>query len=122
MFDTEENFPCREVDAELFFIDTDDDPATAKMVKELCMSCPARLACFEYAVNNARFGIWGGTTERERNSYRRKHGIPRPRISDWDDIAIEPTADALTRRARLKARRQAEVEAAGALQDGVGAA
>lgn len=35
--------------------------------KAICRRCPVRAACLEYALENREtFGIWGGTSERER--------------------------------------------------------
>lgn len=38
-----------------------------EMVKKMCQRCAVRQQCLEYALaNDERWGIWGGTTERER--------------------------------------------------------
>jgi WhiB family redox-sensing transcriptional regulator len=38
-----------------------------EVAKKLCMECPHMSPCREYAiVNRLQFGIWGGTTYRER--------------------------------------------------------
>lgn len=35
--------------------------------------CPVRTVCLEYALShNERFGVWGGTSERERRKIQRK--------------------------------------------------
>jgi WhiB family transcriptional regulator, redox-sensing transcriptional regulator len=40
--------------------------------KEVCVTCPARQACLEYAITtNQEYGIWGGTSEEERRVLRR---------------------------------------------------
>lgn len=38
----------------------------------VCDGCPARLECFEYALERRESGVWGGTTDDERASERRK--------------------------------------------------
>ena len=35
--------------------------------KVLCKMCPYKEACLEFALANHQRGIWGGTTEHERN-------------------------------------------------------
>lgn len=38
-----------------------------RRAKALCGLCPVREECLSFALNNdEKFGIWGGTTERER--------------------------------------------------------
>lgn len=58
----------------LFFpsIDAPDEAPLAK-AKAICAVCPVIDDCLEYALEtNQRAGIWGGTSERERKSLRRK--------------------------------------------------
>jgi WhiB family redox-sensing transcriptional regulator len=66
---------CAETDPELFFPQEKDDPMVRHMTsvyydekgaKSLCQTCPYRVACLLYAVENREIGIWGGTTEGER--------------------------------------------------------
>jgi len=48
----------------LFFSLDEDDVAEAL---SLCRRCHVRGACLSYAITHGeRFGVWGGTTERER--------------------------------------------------------
>ena len=55
---------CRGVDPDIFYPVSDDD---AEAAKAICVTCPVREACLEYAlVNRERDGVWGGATERER--------------------------------------------------------
>jgi WhiB family redox-sensing transcriptional regulator len=60
---------CEGVDPDLFFPERGDDTSGAKAV---CRECPVREDCLEYALaNGIRYGIWGGTSERERKRLRR---------------------------------------------------
>ncbi len=60
---------CRGVDPDIFFPDRGDSLAPAKAV---CAECIVRDECLEYALaNGERFGVWGGTSERERRRIRR---------------------------------------------------
>lgn len=44
-----------------------------RFAKEACRSCVVKDACFQYAMDNdIQHGIWGGTSERERKSIRRR--------------------------------------------------
>lgn len=56
---------CRQVDlGDLFFPEKGGSTADAKRI---CQPCPERTACLEYALDHdERFGVWGGTSERER--------------------------------------------------------
>lgn len=64
---------CSEVDPELFFTQ-DSDLMNGKAIyldvrgaKHLCAKCPLTMMCLTTAVKNEEdFGIWGGSTPRER--------------------------------------------------------
>ena len=64
-----EQASCRGVDPELFF------PARGGSTKEaraVCKGCVVRDKCLNHSlVQGERFGIWGGTTEKERRRLRR---------------------------------------------------
>lgn len=49
------------------------DNASVARAKAICSVCPVMDDCLEYSLeSNQRSGIWGGTTEKERKSVRRK--------------------------------------------------
>lgn len=55
---------CTTIPGMTFFPQTKREEVTALAV---CAACPVRLECLSHALEtNERFGIWGGTTERER--------------------------------------------------------
>lgn len=58
----------------LFFPSADGlDGGTVEKAKTVCAVCPVIEDCLQYALEtNQRSGIWGGTSERERKSLRRK--------------------------------------------------
>lgn len=58
----------------LFFPTSDGvDDANVDRAKAVCAVCPVAEDCLEYALEtNQRAGIWGGTSEQERKSLRRK--------------------------------------------------
>ena len=60
---------CRGLDPEIFFPDRGHSLRPAQKV---CGGCIVADECLEYALaNGERFGVWGGTSERERRRIRR---------------------------------------------------
>jgi WhiB family redox-sensing transcriptional regulator len=71
------NARCTEVDPEIFFPERGGSSRAARAV---CADCKVRLECLEYALNNKeQFGIWGGTSERERRRLRKERTLRRLR-------------------------------------------
>jgi WhiB family redox-sensing transcriptional regulator len=61
---------CRK-SPELFFPDNTESAKQNKAIA-ICLGCPYRLHCAEYAITNYEdHGVWGGTTARERQRIRR---------------------------------------------------
>ena len=55
---------CREAEPGIFFASTRDDERAALVV---CSTCSVADQCLDFALETReRFGVWGGTTERER--------------------------------------------------------
>ncbi len=66
---------CRDEDTDLFFPngETGDALEQAELAKAICAGCPVRLECLEFALTtNQPYGIFGGLTEAERKSLRRR--------------------------------------------------
>ena len=63
---------CRGLDPELFY--AEGNAAIAK-AKTMCQACPVRRQCLEWAITREEFGVWGGTTARERAALRRQRGM-----------------------------------------------
>jgi WhiB family redox-sensing transcriptional regulator len=60
---------CEQVDPELWFPERGGDTLAAR---RLCHTCPYEFECLEYALrHDIRFGIYGGTSARERQKIRR---------------------------------------------------
>ena len=85
---------CAGSDPALWFATRGESPSYAReaaLAKEICAECPVATACLEYAMRvegtehfDLRFGIYGGTTPRQRWERRREMDgkpIP-PRPSD----------------------------------------
>lgn len=58
----------------LFFPTADGlEEGSIERAKAICAVCPVIDECLQYALEtNQRSGIWGGTSEKERKSLRRK--------------------------------------------------
>lgn len=55
---------CSGVDPEVFFPGTGE---STRLAKEICVGCTVVDDCLEYALaNKEKFGVWGGTSERQR--------------------------------------------------------
>lgn len=70
--------PCHSA-PDIFFADdeTEGYVTLLRYAREMCESCPLMAMCLDYAVENyERFGIWGGTSPRTRQTMRRERGIP----------------------------------------------
>lgn len=83
----EDTASCLNTDPELFF-PQEHEYSNGKIhnvyknlaeAKKICETCPLRIKCLEYALKNAEYGIWGGTTEEQRQGLRRRVGISAPR-------------------------------------------
>ena len=59
---------CAGKDPELFF---PEKGISAQRAKAICDTCPVRVPCLQFAVENHVFGVWGGLSERERRRVRR---------------------------------------------------
>lgn len=64
---------CLDLPPELFF-PGDHAHATLAHAQEVCDSCPVQAACLEFAMTPPyeTFGVWGGTTERQRRRLRKQ--------------------------------------------------
>jgi WhiB family transcriptional regulator, redox-sensing transcriptional regulator len=65
---------CRHADPDLFFPVGTTGPALGQIgeAKRICQACPVRTSCLGWALRHGiSFGIWGGTTEDDRQILRR---------------------------------------------------
>lgn len=66
---------CLGVDPDLFF---PERGASTREAKSICAACEVRTDCLDYALDHGeKFGIWGGTSERERRRLRRARAAER---------------------------------------------
>lgn len=69
--------PAREVDPYWFGLDDVAgptlNPERTAIAREHCNVCPVRVDCgYHGIVDKEKFGIWGGTTGRQRTAFRRR--------------------------------------------------
>ena len=61
---------CAQTDPEAFF---PEKGGSTREAKKVCLTCEVRDTCLEYALmNDERFGIWGGLSERERRKLKKR--------------------------------------------------
>lgn len=66
---------CLNVDPELFFPIGNTGPALSQATeaKAVCMNCEVEDVCLRWAMeNNQDSGVWGGKSEEERRSLKRR--------------------------------------------------
>jgi WhiB family transcriptional regulator, redox-sensing transcriptional regulator len=72
---------CRTTDAEGLFV----AGARQREARSFCKACPVRTECLAHALDHRiEFGVWGGTTERERRALLRS----RPDVMSWADVLL----------------------------------
>ena len=77
--DWQANARCTDVsvDPEIFF---PERGGSSKAARAVCKDCKVQSQCLDYALNNKeQFGIWGGTSERERRRLRKERTLRRLR-------------------------------------------
>lgn len=70
---------CRSADPELFFPISSSGPALSQVeqAKAICASCQVQRSCLEFALATGGIhGVWGGTTDEERQRLRRHRSRP----------------------------------------------
>jgi hypothetical protein len=79
------NGACSGQDVSLWFPYFEKETATGQVIrnvqqnsaraKKICTTCNQQMKCLAYGLQHEMWGIWGGYTERERKSLRRKFKI-----------------------------------------------
>jgi WhiB family redox-sensing transcriptional regulator len=64
---------CAQTDPEAFF---PEKGGSTRPAKSVCLACPVRAECLEYALDNdERFGVWGGLSEQERRRLQHRRAV-----------------------------------------------
>lgn len=67
---------------ERFQIFYPDDGGNYREAISICVDCPVRKQCAEWAVETIEYGCWGGLTEQNRKIIRRNRSMPTPWPTD----------------------------------------
>ncbi len=74
---------CRDVYTDLFYSVEEERNANAynniNALRSVCARCPIWKACLSYAFENESYGVWGGLTSMERQSFRHPDKYPQQR-------------------------------------------
>ena len=64
---------CRDADPDLFFPTATSDVSALQIdqAKQICRTCPVSRPCLRCALDSSASGVWGGTTEDERQNHGR---------------------------------------------------
>ncbi len=70
------NATCKEIGLEFFFQEHHSATSSEeRKAKQICKECPVMKECLEWGLAHESYGIWGGTSPRERMRIRKKRGI-----------------------------------------------
>ncbi len=75
---------CRDEEPELFFPIGNTGPALQQIddAKRVCTTCDVQEACLNWAIESGQdAGVWGGLSEDERRSLKRRRARERARMS-----------------------------------------
>lgn len=83
--DWRHNAVCRGEDPDMFFPIGDTGPALLQVreAKAVCARCPVIERCLQWALESGQdFGVWGGLSEAERRSMKRRAARNRVRTTE----------------------------------------
>ncbi len=68
---------CNGEPTQLFFPEPDNRQHDYDKAKSICMNCPVRDDCLDYALSGEQglYGMWGGTTPKQRRVIRRRRRL-----------------------------------------------
>lgn len=76
MYDFTGEANCNGIDVEMFFSQgSEKQYKEPELLKRVCNNCVVKSECLDYALHHAVIGWWGGTSERQRRTIRKKQNI-----------------------------------------------
>ena len=64
---------CAQTDPEAFY---PEKGGSTRAAKQVCLRCDIREKCLQWALDtDQRFGVWGGTSERERRAIKKQQKL-----------------------------------------------
>lgn len=98
---------CRGMGPTLFYADGKEDQWVAPAARRVCAGCPVADECLDAALaQREEFGVWAGTTPRQRQIIRRRRQLtrqghyavgPRPRYPQADNTIVATSVATLDR-------------------------
>lgn len=85
--------PCARIDPELMFPNRGASERQIASAKSICIECPDRVRCLEYAIAPATrvpHGVMGGLTETERKKLIKKRRLGRAATYSYGPIPAAP--------------------------------
>ena len=85
---------CKAADPNLFFPLGQDRAGDEALESEVvgyladqyCNNCPARKACYDHALADEKYGIWAGTTSKDRRRLRAAAKRPGPAYTSLERL------------------------------------
>jgi hypothetical protein len=85
--------PCSTADPDQWHPEKGGPPLAASKAKAICHTCPAEVACLQYALDTReQYGVWGGMTAGERKRWLKQqepthcsNGHDRAVVGVWPD-------------------------------------
>lgn len=83
----------QQIEVSLFFEQYEESESVARMVDEMCLSCPVMAICLKEGHDNAEWGVWGGIymVRGKSNAARNAHKTKKT----WDRIKERLIEDAV---------------------------
>ena len=75
-FDWQNLATCAKMDTELFYDRYESSDSIARMVDQICLSCPVMKECLQRGIDGGETGVWGGfylkngKVDEDRNSHK----------------------------------------------------
>lgn len=77
-FDWQELALCRNMETNMFYDEYESDEQVAKIVDDVCLSCPVLAQCLQRGTEKSEWGVWGGIylSSGKKDNNRNSHKTP----------------------------------------------